>query len=251
MCYVRGKRIESVEFYLSITPCPHFVAGFSLVLFKRPEAHGSVSSVPFSVPQKLFHPFHAFTMLLNMKRGTPLKRKVCSQIRAGFGDLLKLCGLWFCFTRAGSPGQVLATFLSLLAAGVCPPFNIRTAAPVPLVDLGEELKQSPVPTGWGDLAFMHSIEMQFCSHLLWTTACQAIGMDRWGRRFQRTGEIRVGVCCPSQWTCGGKDFTHFVAIMNTNVVCDSWGALGHSTASMQVLMIRCFSETLCESRKGM
>lgn len=182
MCYVWGKCIERVEFYLSISPCPHLVAGFSLVFFQRPESHDSVTSVPFRVPQKLFPPFHTFIMLLNMKRETPLKRKVGSQIRAGFGNLQKLCGLRFCFTRAGSPGQVLATFLSLVAAGVCPPFHIRTAVLVPLVDLGEELKQFPVPTGWGDLAFIRSIEMKFCAHLLWT-----IGMDHWGRHFQRLG----------------------------------------------------------------
>lgn len=145
-------------------------------------------------------------MLLSVNREMPPRRRDCSQIRAVFGDLQRLCGLWFCFTRAGSPGHVLAAFLSLIAAVVCPPCNIRTAVLAPLVDLGGELKQSPVPTGWGDLAFIqqHRAEVVFLSsvdHCLSGRGNRPLEK----RHFQKTRDICVGVCSLSHWTCEAKN----------------------------------------------
>lgn len=58
MCCAWGQVVKSVKFYRSIIPCPHLVAGVSLVIFKRPETHDSVTLLSFPVPQRLSHPIH-------------------------------------------------------------------------------------------------------------------------------------------------------------------------------------------------
>lgn len=57
-CCAWGQVVKSVKSYLSIIPGPRLVAGVSLVIFKRPETHGSVTSSSFPLPQRLFTATH-------------------------------------------------------------------------------------------------------------------------------------------------------------------------------------------------
>lgn len=147
MCCVWGQSVKSVGFHLRVIPRLHLVAGFSLVGFRRTETHGSVTpSHPFPFPRDSSILFtHSWCYWASRGRhhqrgGTAPKSGQVLVISRG------------CVGCVGPPGWVPATFLSLIAAGVCPPCNSRTAVLAPLVDLGGELKPSPVPTGWGDLA---------------------------------------------------------------------------------------------------
>lgn len=186
MYCVWRQDLKGVEFYLSIILCPHLVAGFSLVLFQKArDPKESHPAPPFPIPQRLFHPIQIFIMILSMKREMPPKRRDCSQIKAVLGHLQKSRGLWFCFARTGSPAQVLATFLSHIDADVCSSCNIRTAVRAPLGDLGGELKWSPASTGWGDLNLLNSIELKWCSCLLWTIVCRVIGTGYWRRDISK------------------------------------------------------------------
>lgn len=57
-CCAWGEVVKSVKFYLSLLPCPHLVAGVSLVIFRRSETHGSVTSSSFPLPQTFFTATH-------------------------------------------------------------------------------------------------------------------------------------------------------------------------------------------------
>lgn len=101
--------------------------------------------------------------------------------------------------QGGSPGRVLATFFSLIAAGACAPCNIRTAVLVPLADLGGELKQAEVI-----LHLSKSIQLKWCSSSVGCCLLSHRNGPLEKRHFQKTGGIRVGVCSLSHWTCGVK-----------------------------------------------
>lgn len=109
-CYAWGQVVKSVKFYLSIIPCPHLVAGVSLVIFKRPEIHVSVTSLSFPMSQRLFNPIYHSKCYWDWRERQHQKGGTAPKSGKLFDDFQKLCGLWFCFARTGFSGWACPTF---------------------------------------------------------------------------------------------------------------------------------------------